>query len=359
MSRRDDEGGPLRIAHLVSTDDFAGTERYICDVSREQARRGHRVRVFGGEPALMRAALPPSVPWAPGKSTLQGVLALVRAGRVDVVHTHLGVADVAGALAAPVHRGRHFSTRHVLVPRGARGVKALLGDWARSRLTEIAVSRFVAEQVRPPSDVVVVNGVPSSLVAAPDPAERERVVLLAQRLVPGKRSMDALLAFHESGLAAHGWRLAIAGSGEDAPELLAAGQRLGVADSVDHLGWVGDLGDLWRRVGLFVAPAAAEPLGLSVLEAMAHEVPVIASDAAGHRETVGSVPGSALHPVGDVPALAALLRSLGLDDARRAAYGRELAAAQRERFSVEHHVDQLEALYRAPRTGRGGRVVTS
>ncbi len=64
---------PLRITEVVTTDVFAGTERYVADVARELGRRGHDVVVVGGDPAPMIRTTGPDVRWLPGASTRAAV----------------------------------------------------------------------------------------------------------------------------------------------------------------------------------------------------------------------------------------------------------------------------------------------
>ncbi len=102
-----------------------------------------------------------------------------------------------------------------------------------------------------------------------------------------------------------------------------------------------------RRASLFLAPTDVESFGLAVVEAMAAALPVVAADAGGHRETIGSATPETLYPPTDPDAAAAVLAALAADPAAhvpartRRAGERFLAA-----FTIERHVDQLDALYR-------------
>ena len=101
-----------------------------------------------------------------------------------------------------------------------------------------------------------------------------------------------------------------------------------------------------QATGILLAPAAAEGLGLTVLEAMAAGLPVVAAGAAGHLETMGAAAEPAVFPPGDAVTAAALLARLADDVDLRDAYGAELQVIQRDRFTVEAQARSTEAVYR-------------
>lgn len=344
-SRARERDGPLRITHVVVSDAFAGTERYICDVTVELVRRGHDLAVVGGDATTMRRLLEERAGWRPGHGAGQALGSLVAGGRRDLVHTHETKADFVGAASWPVVGGVQVSTRHILAPRGSAPAARRLAPLVRRRIArEIAVSEFVAAQLQGSVTDVVVNGVHS--VADTAATATSRTVLVAQRLEGEKATATALQAWARTGLGERGWRLQVAGAGPDRSELEALARGLGVVASVDFLGWVADMPALYLASAVFLATAPAEPLGLSVLEAMARGLPVVATDAAGHRETVGQVGAAALFQPGDDAACALQILRLAQDPDLRVSYGRELADLQRSQLSIESHVDGLEAVYR-------------
>ncbi|QNG37260.1 glycosyltransferase family 4 protein [Geodermatophilaceae bacterium NBWT11] len=327
----------------MGTDQFAGLERYVVEVASEQSRRGHHVSVVGGDPASMQRLLTPAVEWHPGATPRDALRALVRQGRRDVVHSHITKADFVALAAAPVNRGRRFSTRHLTAPRGHGPRAQRLAPLVRRALhREIAVSRFVSDEVRPASDVVLLNGVREQPDTSPD---RQHVVLMAHRLAPEKDTETGIRAWALSGLADRGWTLVIAGHGAERDPLEQLARELGVADSTDFVGWLPDPTDAFRTSGVLLAPALAEPCGLSILEAMSFGLPVVASASGGNPETVGTAAGATLFPAGDANAAADHLWALADDPTRRATYGRELQELQRAEFSLGVHVDRLTEVY--------------
>jgi glycosyltransferase involved in cell wall biosynthesis len=93
-----------------------------------------------------------------------------------------------------------------------------------------------------------------------------------------------------------------------------------------------------------MAPGHLDGFGLSVVEAMAHGVPVVAARAGGHLETLADE--GLLFPPGDPAAAARELVRLQEDPSFRRSVGSALRRRQRDLFSLPRHVDRLEAVYR-------------
>lgn len=345
----------LRITQVVTNDNFAGTERYVTEVTNELARRGHDLVVVGGKGDSMTELLEPGVTWSAGGTAPDAVRALIRGGRRDIMHGHVAKSDFVVAAAAPFTGGARISTRHITAIRGYTSLARKLAQPVRRMLTcEIAVSRWTSDQLEAPADLVLLNGVR----VEPDvDAPRTPTILVAQRLAPEKDTATAVRAFARSGLAAEGWRLVIAGSGDELPALQGLAVELGVRASIEFAGWVQDPTEWYRSSGMFLAPAPGEPCGLSILEAMAHGLPVVAASSGGHLETVGTVTSAALFDAGDDAAAARHLVRLAREPVGRAAYGAELRTLQRKCFTIDRHVDRLEQIYRdaLPRRRRARR----
>ncbi len=188
--------------------------------------------------------------------------------------------------------------------------------------------------------VNVYNGV--SLMAPAAPARRGgppfRLLALG-RQVP-KKGFDVLLAACRL-LAQQGvdFRLTLAGSGPERRHLAALAENYGLGDRVALPGFVPhrEVPDLLARAHLFVMPSVIAPSGDRdgipnvVLEAMTHELPVVASAVSGLPEVV--LPGETgwLSPPWDPEGLASAMMAALRDPAearRRARAGRELVARE-------------------------------
>jgi len=330
----------LRIVHVVVTDAFAGVERYICQVANGLRARGHDVDVVGGARDRMRAELDPAVTYRSASSLLAGARALAALRHDDLVHVHMTAAEACAFLARPINRAPVVATRHFAAGRGSTALnRGLARVTSRPIVADIAISEFVAASVQGPTTLIP-NGVAGR---PPASLEGHRVVML-QRLDEEKAPEIGLRAWAASGLGDRGWELVIAGSGVLRPDLERLAADLGCAPTVTFAGHVADTDGLLASASVLLAPAPAEPFGLSVVEAMSHGLAVVAAAGGAHTETVGDA--GALFPPGDVVAAAALLSRLAGDRAERRTMGAALRDRQRERYGLDLHLDRLESFYR-------------
>ena len=234
------------------------------------------------------------------------------------------------------------ATRHFAAVRGRSHAGRLVRPLLRWRIdAQIAISHFVAGSIDGDSRVVYAG------VESQPPVESTRLplVLVAQRLETEKRTADAVEAFGQSGLAEQGWRLQVAGRGSEEAALRARTDQLGLARAVDFLGFCGDLPRRMREAGMVLATAPAEPFGLTVVEAMAHGAPVVASASGGHLESVGRAQKDFMFAPGDLHEAADRLARLAGDPEARIGYGAALRTVQQELFTTERQFRETQSVY--------------
>jgi len=149
---------------------------------------------------------------------------------------------------------------------------------------------------------------PAMLAIAREPTgDGPRTILAAGRFVPQKR-MDLLL---RAVAAMRGEpRVVILGDGPDRPALERLARELGLADRVEMPGFVRDIRPWLARADLFALPSRYEGLPAVVLEAMAADLPVVATDCfAAARELIGGARVCAIAPA-DPAGFAAALDSV-------------------------------------------------
>jgi glycosyltransferase involved in cell wall biosynthesis len=218
------------------------------------------------------------------------------------------------------------------------GNRSFIAGWRRRRTLRrvagaLAASDGAATLIRRDNPTLPVGVVPPQGTAVPPAPVRQahdgvRIGFVG-RLVP-HRGLDTLL----EALARHrhaAWRLTVVGDGPERERLerLATDLRLAA-----RIRWVGALPpermpELWSVLDLLVVPSQPtavwnEPVSTTLLEAMAHAVTVIGSDAGVLPELIDAA--GLVTPAGDATALASALERV-LDPSLRA----QLAQAARAR----------------------------
>ncbi|MDE9364314.1 glycosyltransferase family 4 protein [Luteipulveratus sp. YIM 133132] len=335
----------LRIVHVVCSDGFAGVERHIAVLAPELARLGCEVVVLGGDGSRMRATLDPAgVAWFPASSRGEAAGRLVRLGRPSLVHAHMTEAELVAVATRPVHRAPVVATRHFAAGRGSSAAARWVGRRIEGRLAgQLAISDYVARESGG-ATWTVHPGVPVQESRVPA-AERDRTVLVVQRLEPEKSTRTAVDAWARSGLAEQGWRLRLAGEGSERASIEKDVADRGLGDTVELFGARDDVAELMRGAGILLAPTPREGLGLAVLEAMAAGLPVVASASGGHDETVGAVTPDSLFAPGDAETAGRLLRERASDLARRERDGDLLQRHQQAAFTVRRQAQETLRAY--------------
>lgn len=283
----------------------------------------------------------------------------------DVSLSFLTRANVANAVTM-AGRGKPWliservnTSAHLGSGAGALAAKAMV-RLAYPRATQvIAVSRGVA------ADLVANFGVAEERVCAiANPIDHARIaqlageppsfrpsgpyIVAAGRLVPNKNFALLLEAFSRAALPS---RLLILGEGPERAALEAQAHALGIADRVDMPGFVDNPFALLARAELFAMPSNAEGFPNGLVEAMACDLPVVATNcASGPSEILANLPreqvrgmmrveAGALVPTDDAQAFADALRIVH-DPAQRSA----CSAAARQR-SLAYGVEQATAAY--------------
>jgi glycosyltransferase involved in cell wall biosynthesis len=140
--------------------------------------------------------------------------------------------------------------------------------------------------------------------------------------------------------------LLIVGDGPLRPQVEATMAALHLEDTVHLLGMRRDVPRLLRATDVLVlASKGWEGLPLTVLEAMASSLPVVASDVGGTREAIVDGETGVLFPPGDAAALAQGILSLAGDPLLAQQMGQRGLARVREHFTFQRMARETAALY--------------
>ena len=140
-------------------------------------------------------------------------------------------------------------------------------------------------------------------------------------------------------------KLLMVGDGPERPKAEWLANTQGVAEDVLFLGKQNDMAKLLSISDILLLPSELESFGLVALEAMACEVPVVATRVGGLPGVVRDTTDGFLCPLGDVPAMAEACLRILENPALRASMGQTARAHARQEFCASKIVLKYEDLY--------------
>lgn len=139
-------------------------------------------------------------------------------------------------------------------------------------------------------------------------------------------------------------RFRIAGAGLGLPILKAASAERGLAGIVEFLGERSDVPDLMQSSDLYLNVSLYEGMPLTLLEAMASGLPIVATDVPGNRELVEDGANGIKAPLGDAEAIAEVISRI-LTDANLYSRLSEGSITKSGEFSIERAASRHRELY--------------
>lgn len=358
----------MRICHVITTLVFGGAERLLIEICNQQAKADVvHVVYLKGEPHL-QSALDPSITVHRidlDRRCARRLRSLLMEMAPDILHTHLGHADLIGMWAARGLPLRRFCTIHSTWTK--QNWKDYLIFFAYAVLFRTvaadcriaSISSAVGEHVRkwmrvPESRLWVIrNGIPPLPNALSRSECRRRIgipegmpCLLFLGRLHIQKSVDTLLsavAKARSGIP--GLIVLIVGTGGEESRLKEMSRALGLSDTVDFRGPTREPEIYFQAADLFALPSVTEGLGLVVLEAFRAGTPVIATDIEGPREIIENGRNGMLVPPRNPRLLADGLVSLFRDPAKLKSLGEAGRKTYLEGFTLEKYMRRLGEFY--------------
>ena len=368
-------GRPVRVCHVSLTLGTGGLERLLAGLARHHNREicqleflaladggrfAEEIRDAGcdvfvlGEAAEEQIHEQQTVHREVSSSRLSRIVQMRRRfadRRYDIVHTHNIYPHLYATVAArwagvPVV----INTRH-----GQR-----VGHGWKSRCLFRLASRWVDRIVAVSDDAarlcVQVDGIPIHKVTriwngidtqafAESAHRREPIAISVARLSPEKDFPTLLAAIVLAQRFVPNLRLRIVGDGPERSRLQSLSERLGIADRVQFLGERTDVAQQLAEAGFFVTSSRSEGISLTLLEAMACGLPVVATDVGGNAEIVGDAALGQLVPPANPKRLAeAIVELCGRVD-QWPAMGSAARRSVAQRFDARRMVSDYEQLY--------------
>lgn len=362
----------MRILLVIDTLGLGGAENVVVNLADELASRNHIVKiVYLSEPVLVKPRLNTieliplgiKINYKSKAEVVKGYLKLrnvVSKFKPDVIHSHLFRANLLCRLLKLT-----LPTIKVICTEHSTKIvnkKQLIAYRLTDRLSHIntnvsneAVKSYVeAGAVGRGNMVTVVNGVDTTKFYF-DQATRDKtrqklniksrkLILAIGRLVTPKDYPNLLNAISILKNSRNDFTVNIVGDGELKVELFTLVRNLGLEDTVHFLGARTDIKDLMQAADVYVMSSLWEGLPMVILEAMACERMVVATDCGGIKDVVD---GNGII----VPTMSSELLSQALNDAldmtedERRNLGLKARQHVVDNYSLSYNVDSYLELY--------------
>lgn len=358
---------------------YGGSGIVGSELGRDLAERGHNVhfissflptrvtelgeRVHFHEVEMMSYPLFEHQPYDLALATKMATVA--RAEKLDLLHVHYAIPHSISAILA---RESIKQKRYVPVITTLHGTDITLVGADRSYLPitryglqqsdgVTAVSKFLQKATIETFDFDDVEVIPNFICGChykrlEDSALRDELAPNGEKLLthvsnfrPVKRPVDCVEVFAKVKKRHPKTRLVMVGDGPERGACVYKAEQLGVAEDVIFVGKQGKIADYLGVSDVFLLPSELESFGLAALEALACEVPVIATRIGGIPEVVSDGECGYLSEVGDTTNMAEDTSRLLEDENLQRAMGekgRELAV---QRYGSDKIIPQYINFY--------------
>ncbi|MHB1545167.1 MAG: glycosyltransferase family 4 protein [bacterium] len=321
----------MKILEFITTSNIGGAENYIVNLSKKFADKGHEVFILSsaGEKDknpelsifkfLQNSGIPFKIMNTGFKYNPLAILRIayfIKKNKFDIIHTHLSKANFVGALAAKIAGIKSISTAHglnkksqykyadyiICVSNAVREnliFQGMNGGRLVAIYNGIDTGKFNPEAEGLPKR----RDVSASVSGAGGGGKSFNIGMIAR--LSREKGVDLFLDAAKLVLAEiPGAKFFIAGTGFLKDELIKRAKDLDIYNSVYFIGFVGDtLVSFLKELDAVVFPSLKEGLPLALLESMAMENIVIASDAGGMPEVVEDGKNGFIIKKGDINAI--------------------------------------------------------
>lgn len=358
---------------------FGGSGVLATELGKALAKKGHEIHFISyNQPARLEAFLEnvffhevsipkyPLFDYAPYETALAGkIVEIVRSNKLDLLHVHYAIPHASAALLAkqilaednkyiPVLTTLH-GTDITLVGREASYEPVV--SWSINNSDAItAVSKSLVEdtlehfQVK--REVLMIpnfidfnrfNKKPKEHFKKAIAPNNEKILVHTSNFRKVKRVDDVIRLFH---IVQHEIpsKLLLIGDGPERSNIEKTCRELKVCDKVTFLGKQEAIEEILSVCDLFILPSERESFGLSALEAMACEVPVISTNAGGLAEVNIHGKTGYTSEIGNYEEMAQFALDLLQNDKKLESF-RHAALEQAKKFNLEDIRLQYIELY--------------
>ena len=358
---------------------YGGSGIVGSELGRDLAERGHNVhfissflptrvtelgeRIHFHEVEMMSYPLFEHQPYDLALATKMATVA--RAEKLDLFHVHYAIPHSISAILA---RESIKQKRYVPVITTLHGTDITLVGADRSYLPitryglqqsdgVTAVSKFLKQATIETFDFDEIEVIPNFICPThykrlPDSPLRQELAPNGERLLvhvsnfrPVKRPADCIEILAKVREGGENARLIMVGDGPERSAVYYHAEQLGMEEHTVFVGKQSNIAEYLGVADVFLLPSELESFGLAALEALACEVPVIATRIGGIPEVVNDGESGFLSDVGDIAKMSADTLLLLGDEQKRRAFGTRGRELSVQRYSTDNIIPQYIAFY--------------
>ena len=365
----------IRILHIVHSLNIGGLERVVINLAKGLLEKGHQPVICclsekgrlseqaenSGVPVFALAkkdGIDPRIPFQ--------LRSVIKAGVFDLIHTHNEAGLIYGALSALMAGQRkivhteHGKEAEYQDDKRLQQIEGFLLRRVRdvvlvsSQLREImpAVRRLDQNRVH-----TIVNGIDADVYSIHRHRARMKIALGLKpdgfvighiaRMIPLKNQQFLLSVFEELRKEFEGIQLVLVGDGPSRRELEERCIRAGMEQDVLFIGSRTDIPEVLSVMDLFLLTSTTEGISVTVLEAMAAGIPVIASRVGGNPEVIEDGKNGFLLELDGVQNWVAKAGELIVSPEERARISFNGKHSVRRNFSVKAMTESYERIYQS------------
>ena len=368
---------------MVCYASVGGSGVMATELAKSLASRGHEVHLISTDPPFRLGEFHPGLrfhqvdtPTYPLFREPQYILSLAnkvvqvaREFELDIVHAHYAVPHATAAfLAREVLRSGDGRVPKVVTTLHGTDITLTGNDPSYSQIVAFSIEQSdavtaVSENLRSATRQELgiareISVIPNFLdcavhrrLAAADlrrrfggADERTKIAIHVSNFRPVKR-IPAVVQIFDRIRRRVPSRLLLVGDGPELSTAHRIAQELGIAGLVHTAGAQQEVLPLLSIADVFLLPSAQESFGLAALEAMACEVPVVASNVGGLPEVIEHNVSGFLHAPDDLDGMAGSAIAVLTDPERHRVIAEAASRRVREMFCEERVVPMYESLY--------------
>jgi glycosyltransferase involved in cell wall biosynthesis len=357
----------MNILYLANHLNIGGITSYVLTLATGLKKRGHNVYVASSRGTLLGRFNQEDITYIPipiktkAEISPKIIISLFklkeRIKDIDIVHSNTRVTQVLGCLIQRYFHKPHISTCHGFFKK--RLTRRLFGCWG---LKVIAISEAVKEhlikdfRVKPEDIRVIYNGINVDRLRTQNSELKTQIkesfglgkgplVGIVARLSDVKGHIYLIQAMKMVLTRLPNVQLLIVGEGRMKEALVKLTKESGIEKNVFFIPEVCDTTEVLSIMDLFVMPSLKEGLGLSLMEAMASGLAVVASDVGGIRNLIQDGYNGLLVKPADINALSLAILEILQHPERAESLGRQAQLFISQNFSQEKMVSQTERVY--------------